>query len=629
VCGIAGIVNASSNPAERLGVMLDALVHRGPDEAGQYVANGIALGMRRLSIVDVAHGHQPYTSEDGRIVVVFNGEIYGHAALRAELSRRGHTFASHADGEVIAHAYEEYGDGAVERLDGMFAFALYDQRRSRLLLARDRLGKKPLNFARSARGELCFASELHALMRDPAVAPNVDDAAVAQYLQWGYVPWPRTIYRGIEQVPPGHLLVQDRHCEPVIQPYWTLTYEPKRLASPVEALTELERLLDESVRARLMSDVSLGAFLSGGIDSSAVVASMCAVSNEPVKTFAIGFAAARYDERSHARAVAAALGTEHHEEEVSASDLLEIIETLVRHYGQPFADSSMVPTYYLSRMAREHVTVALTGDGGDEILAGYERHVAARYAGTGFDRLPAFARAGLVDAAKRLVRRGGDQKDLGTKLYRLAGALNQSAGGRYADWSGMLSKSERIRLAPSLAPVASLELLAEASHPLDMALAWDTRHYLPDDLLAKVDIATMASSLEARSPLLDHRIVEWAAKLPIHIKQRGLTTKPLLRSLAARRVPRELIDRPKMGFAAPVGDWLRNELREVVTDNLLDETARNRGYFDHSATRQFLSEHMSGVADHSRVLWTALMLELWARESPAWTADASSAAASS
>jgi asparagine synthase (glutamine-hydrolysing) len=612
MCGIAGFTGRRPSALGVLEAMAAAMTHRGPDEGGSYESAEVGLAVRRLSIIDVQGGHQPYRSESEDVLAIFNGEIYGFRSLRKELERAGHRFASGTDGEVIVHAYEQYGLGFLERIDGMFALAVWDARARRLVLARDRLGKKPLHVARHSDGTLSFASELQSLIADPKVRREVDRDAIALFLQFGYMPAPWSAFRGVSKLAPGSALIwgpggiEERR-------YWRLSYEPKHSIGHEAALEGLGQRISAAVEARLVSDVPLGAFLSGGIDSSAVVAYMQTLSPQRVKTFSIGFADPRYDERPHAAAVAGELGTDHHDEIVQADDLLAVLPRLVRAYGEPYADSSMVPTYYLARMAKAHVTVALTGDGGDELLAGYERHAAARYASY-FDRLPGPAQRALVDAATRLVRAGGEQKKLGHKLFRLVRSLSLDPAERFADWAGTLTRAERHRLAPALVPAVRPEVFASASHPLDVALATDVSHYLPDDLLTKIDIATMACSLEARAPLLDYRLVEWAARLPVGHKQRGFRGKRLLRELLAGRMSKELFERPKMGFAAPVGSWLRRELRELTVDTLLDERTAQRGYLERPAVEELLRSHLSGEVDHSRAIWTILMLELWHRE---------------
>ena len=612
MCGIAGFTGQRTNAPSLIQGMADALVHRGPDEKGYFTSPDASLAIRRLSIIDVEGGKQPYRNESGTVTAVFNGEIYGFAALRRALDQIGHRFATEADGEVLVHAYEEYGMDFLAHIDGMFAFALWDDGRKTLVLARDRLGKKPLHVATHADGTLSFASEPQSLLLDPKVSREVDPDAVALFLQFGYVPAPWSAFAGVEKLAPGTAVVW-RPDGIQRRRYWSLGYEPKLRIGHAEALEELDRRVGEAVKARLVSDVPLGAFLSGGIDSSLVVAHMQEVRDDPVRTFSVGFADARYDERPHAAAVAKALGTDHRDEVIQADDLLAVLPLLVRHYGEPYADSSMVPTYYLARMTSAHVTVALTGDGGDELLAGYDRHAAARYSSL-VDRLPASVRRPLIGAGMRMVRAGAEEKAVGHKVFRLLRSLELGPAERYADWSGTLTAAERGRLVRVSAPGVQPELAATASHPLDVALATDVSHYLPDDLLTKVDIATMACSLEARSPLLDHRLVEWTARLPVGLKRRGLRGKRLLRELLGRRLDSALFERPKMGFAAPVGSWLRGDLRELVTDTLLDSTTAQRGYLDPSAVEGLVAEHLSGAVDHGRAIWTMLMLELWHRE---------------
>lgn len=611
MCGIAGISGSRREPAVLLESMARSMAHRGPDDQGMHVTSDVGLVSRRLSIIDVEGGHQPYRSEDGAVVAVFNGEIYTFARLRHRLQQMGHRFSSHADGEVIVHAYEQYGFDFLKELDGMFAIALWDDRRRTLLLARDRLGKKPLYVAQHADGTVTFASELQALLCDARVSRSLDSHAIGLFLRFGYVPAPWTAFKDVKKLLPATALICHSGKVETL-PYWNLRYEPKIATRYGDALEELERRLSDAVRVRLVSDVPLGAFLSGGIDSSLVVAHMQSLSSSRVKTFSIGFRDARYDERPYARRVAEALGTDHHEELVEPSDLTAVLPRLIRHYGEPYADSSMVPTYYLARMAGKHVTVALTGDGGDELLAGYDRHAAAQWAAQ-FDRLPFPVRRLMLGAARHMVRPAAEEKALLHRLFRLVRSMEHPPSKRFSEWSGVLTEDERGCLGVAL-PAATPEIRAVASEPLDLALAMDVSHYLPDDLLTKVDVATMAVSLEARSPLLDHHLVEWTARLPVQYKRRGLRGKRLLRDALARRLPPTLFERPKMGFAAPIGKWLRNELAGLVDDALLDDTARQRGYLDPRAVEKTIKAHRSGKVDNSRAIWTMLTLELWHRE---------------
>jgi asparagine synthase (glutamine-hydrolysing) len=609
VCGIAGLVGHGADRKELLQAMSDALTHRGPDEAGSYADDQAALAIRRLSIIDVAGGHQPYANEHGTVRAVFNGEIYGYVALRERLLRAGHSFASHTDGEVIVHAYEEFGDRFVDQLDGMFAIALWDSVKQRLLLARDRLGKKPLFVATHRDGSVTFASELAALLLDERIGREVDPIALAEYLQHGYVPSPRTILRDVAKLEPGTMMSWSAASGGATHRYWALDYEPKLEISYPDALEEFELRTQCSVRERLVSEVPLGLFLSGGVDSSFMLAQMVAAGAPRVKTFSIGFPDSRYDERAYARSIAERLGSEHHDALVEATDLVELLPRLVRHYGEPFADPSAVPTFYLARMARERITVALTGEGGDELFGGYYRHQAARLAAH-LDRLPAVARRAAGRGATRLGSTVAHPTSHRHKLYRFLRAIELDPGERYAEWTAVLSPSERSALSPALPSAPAFRAPGHAADPLDTALATDTARSLPDQLLYKMDIATMASSLEARAPLLDYRLVEWVARLPPAFKQRGSQRKRLIADALARQVPAELFKRPKMGFSAPIPGWLRGELSELTADTLLSDASRQRGIVDASSVERLIRRHRDGE-DHTRGLWTLLMLELW------------------
>ncbi len=612
MCGIAGVAGPAPGRRGLLAAMSDALAHRGPDEAGVHDDDRVGLAIRRLAIIDVAGGHQPYANEDETVHVVFNGEIYGFAALRERLERAGHRFASRTDGEVIAHAYEQFGMRFVEELDGMFAFALWDSAASRLVLARDRLGKKPLFYAHHANGSLSFASELAALLLDGRIEREVDPVALADYLQFGYVASPRSILRGVGKLEPGAYLTWEASGVVETRRYWTLDFEPKHRLDYADAVEELDQRAREAVRARLVSDVPLGLFLSGGMDSSYVLAHMLAAGGRTVQTFSIGFPDQRYDERGEARAIALRLGSDHHEDLVSTTDLVDVLPLLVHHYGEPFADPSAVPSFYVARMARERITVALTGDGGDELFGGYYRHQAARMAAY-LDRLP----AGLRRAAGRSATRIGDEyahpMSMRHRAYRALRAIELEPGERYAEWTAVLGPQDRRALAPGLPTAEAFSAPGRAKDPLDRALAVDTGRSLPDQLLFKMDIATMASSLEARAPLLDYRLVEWTARLPSSFKQRGTQRKRLLADALARHLPRELFKRPKRGFTAPIAGWLRGELYELTVDTLLGEASRGRGIVRAASVERLIEQHRRGE-DHTRGLWTLLMLELWHQE---------------
>jgi len=592
--------------------MSDALVHRGPNEAGAYHDEQVGLAIRRLSIIDVASGHQPYANENRSVHAVFNGEIYGSVALRERLERAGHRFASRADGEVIVHAYEQFGLRFVEELDGMFAFALWDADEQRLVLARDRLGKKPLFVATLCGGSLSFASELGALLLDDRIVRDVDPVALAEYLQYGYVPSPRSILSGVRKLEPGTMMVWTPTRAARIQRYWTLDFEPKHSLSYSDALDEFEQRARRAVRERLISDVPLGLFLSGGVDSSYILAQMVAAAGHRVETFSIGFPDSRYDERHYARSIAERLGSVHHDAVVAPTDLVELLPRLVHHFGEPFADSSAVPNFYLARFARERITVALTGDGGDELFGGYYRHQAVRLAAH-LDRLPrALRRVGGLGAA-RLGSELAHPMSMRHKLYRFMRALELEPGERYAEWTAFLSPAERKALSPQLPPAPRYAAPGQATDPLDRALAVDTSRSLPDRLLFKMDIATMASSVEARAPLLDYKLVEWTARLPPSFKQRGRERKRLIADALARHISPALFKRPKMGFTAPVPGWLREELSELTSDTLLSEASRQRGIVDPRSVEQLIRRHNEGE-DHTNGLWTLLMLELWYQE---------------
>ena len=620
MCGIAGIVHSHPDGVvDNAAVhrMCETIVHRGPDDEGIFVKAGVGLGMRRLSIIDLASGHQPVFNEDKTIWIVFNGEIYNFPELRAELEKRGHRFYTHTDTEVIVHLYEDLGPDCVNKLRGMFAFALYDERCRKLVMARDRLGKKPLHYALT-RGRLLFGSEIKSIL---AVAPElaeVNHEALLQYMYFGYVLDPSTSFLPIQKLPAGHLL-EFQAGQVTVRQYWDLpeygTHQPH---SEQECLEELEWRLAEAVRVRLISDVPLGALLSGGTDSSTVVAMMARISSKPVKTFSIGFGHDDFNEAHYARIVAQRFGTEHHEMIVEP-DVLETVETLTSSLEEPFGDSSMLPTYYVSQMARKHVTVALSGDGGDEIFAGYDRY-AINLRRQVFERIPLWARV----------------------LYRehVFPRLPQNMRGRKFSYNITLPWRERyvdsISFIPSFErdiPLLSAEFRqilatsgnpenlmyryfdqAPAKDPVSQMLYVDTKTYMVGDILTKVDRMSMAASLEVRVPLLDHLFVEWVAGLPIDWKLRAGQQKYILRKLAERvGVPREALDRPKQGFALPLVHWIRNELRELILSVLLEPRTLQRGYFNPSGVKRLLDEHFRGRRDHSGEIWRLLIFELWHR----------------
>jgi asparagine synthase (glutamine-hydrolysing) len=597
--------------------MCQAIVHRGPDDEGIFVKAGVGLGMRRLSIIDLAGGHQPVFNEDKTIWVVFNGEIYNFLELRAELEKRGHRFYTHSDTEVIVHLYEDMGADCVKKLRGMFAFALYDERRGKLLMARDRLGKKPLHYALSG-GRLLFGSEIKCIL---AVAPelaSVNHEALLQYMYFGYVPDPITAFLPIKKLPPGHLL-EFEAGEVGVRQYWDLpeygTHQPR---SEEECLEELEWRLAEAVRIRLISDVPLGALLSGGTDSSTVVALMARASSKPVKTFSIGFSHDDFNEAHYARIVAKRFGTEHHEL-VLEPDVLETVETLTSSLEEPFGDSSMLPTYFVSCMARKHVTVALSGDGGDELFAGYDRygiHLRRKI----FERIP----QSMWGMYRKHVYPRLPENMRGRKFsYNVSLPWRE----RYVDGISFVPSFERDM--PLLSPEFRVVLRtagnpedvmyryfdqAPAKDPVSQMLYVDTKTYMVADILTKVDRMSMATSLEVRVPILDHQFVEWVTGLPTEWKLRGGQQKYILRKLAERvGVPREALYRPKQGFAMPLVHWIRNELKDLIMTVLLEPRTLQRGYFNPDGIRRLLDEHFRERRDHSGRIWRLLIFELWHR----------------
>jgi asparagine synthase (glutamine-hydrolysing) len=612
MCGIAGIAGRDGGAAEgRVKAMLGRLVHRGPDDEGIGVSDGATIGARRLAIIDLVHGNQPMANEDGSVLAVQNGEIYNFLELKSDLEQRGHRFATHNDTEVLPHAYEEFGDDFVQRLRGMFAIALWDKKRRRLLLARDRLGKKPLVYA-EIPGGVAFASEMQALLT-LGLDRRVDETAIAQYLCLGYISSPRTGFERIASLSPGSLITFEAGQLSAQRRYWSLSYEPKLQLSESEALERLRVEVDDAVRVRLMSDVPLGAFLSGGLDSSAVVAFMAANSSD-VRTFSIGFGESDFSELRYARLVAERFGTRH-EEFIVEPSALEVLPRLVRHLGNPFADSSVIPTYYVAKVARERVTVALNGDGGDELFAGYDRYRAARVA-YALDVIPGPIRSlagGLTDLlpqaawAPRAIRRA---RRLGAMVRLPKDERYLALVGYFTARDGPFGTVVQSRANP-IGLFDSAVAQAQPTNDLERTLAIDTLTYLPGDLLVKMDIATMASSLEGRSPFLDHRLVEFVSHLPPRMKFRDGVSKYLLRTLMKGTLPDEILRRPKMGFGVPVGRWMRGPMRSLVEDALLGMP--ERPLVDRAVVRRLVEDHLSGRSDQTPRVWALLMLELWFR----------------
>ena len=623
MCGFVCWFDPDGSAPDMEAVMAAAgtLAHRGPDDAGFHSEPGLALGFRRLSIVDVAGGAQPLSNEDGTVWIAYNGEVYNHVDLRRELEARGHRYRTRSDTETIVHAYEEWGEACLDRLRGMFAFALWDRTRRRLFVARDRLGIKPLYHARIGRTFVC-ASEAKALLAFPGLERRVRLPGLVEHLTLRYAAAPDTLFEGIEKLEPGHHLWVTA-AGTLKRRWWRTAWEPKLEINDDEALEELERRLSESVRLRLMSDVPVGALLSGGVDSGLIVAFMSRLLPRPVQTFSVGFDAAedhpgeiQYNELPHARRVARHCRTDHQEIVVGASDLLRELPRLVWHQDEPVSEPAAIPTFLVSQLARETVTVVLTGEGGDELFAGYPKHAA--------EPLARFV-SGLPAGVRDLLLGGGIARlPFGFRKLQVAArsARLRDEAERLSAWFAGFAGPERASLlSPALrahdrvAAAAFRRVLAEsaARRPLDRMLDADLRLWLPDDLLMKMDKMSMAASIEARVPLLDHPLVEWAARLPQRHKVRGLEGKVLLKRLARRMLPREVVDRRKVGFTVPLSPWFRGPLRDLLCDTLLLSTVHGRGYFDEKTLRAVVRDHLDGTRDRARELWTLLTLELWHR----------------
>lgn len=625
MCGICGIVSLNEEqPAGDEGLlrrMNGTLAHRGPDDTGYYLNRQVGIGVSRLRIIDLAGGDQPIGNEDQSVWIAFNGEIYNHLELRRRLEQKGHVFKTKSDTEAILHAYEAYGDDCVHHLNGMFGFAIWDEKRRRLLLARDRLGIKPVFYC-TAADTFIFASELKAILAHPEAPGDIDLVALDHFLTLEYIPSPRTIFRDIYKLPPGHRLIVEGGQSRVEQ-YWDVPVRPITAdeATCVETLTEL---IGDAVKIRLMADVPLGAFLSGGIDSSTVVAFMSEASAVPVRTFSVGFGDPTYNELPYARLVADAFGTRHHEEFLEP-DITDLVLRLAGHFDEPFGDFSIFPTYLVSQVARQFVTVVLSGDGGDELFAGYDTYVAQHLANRYYDRLPGFVRRGVLPRLMELAPPQPGKKGAINKAKRFSdgGALPPSL--KHTRWMIFTQDGDKAHLyRPPLRAALNGDTAAELmAHYFKQAAQMeglaqqqyvDVKTYLADDILAKVDRMSMAVSLEARVPLLDHRIVEFALNLPPHLKLNGRETKVILRRAMAGRLPAEILAKPKEGFSIPLKHWLRGTLRPLMTDLLAPDTVRRRGYFAPECVARWVSEHLAQKANHSHRLWALMVFELWQRK---------------
>jgi len=625
MCGITGWANLDSRTPpfegapELLHAMCERMVHRGPDSEGLFVTNGAALGMRRLAIIDLVTGEQPVFNEDKSVAVILNGEIYNYRELRAGLEKLGHSFRSASDTEVLPHLYEEHGAEMVRELNGMFAFALWDAKRRRLLVARDRFGEKPLYWG-VFDNTLLFASEPKVLLAHPAVKPTLNLQALRQYLSFDYVPAPLSIYQGIQKLPAAHILtLEDGRI--TIEPYWCLSYKTSQpVPSETEAAEQLQDLLADSVRMRLVSDVPLGVLLSGGVDSSTIAALAVRASSEPVKTFSISFAESSFDESAYARSVAKFLGTDHHEERLSANLAANLVGEIGAWMDEPFSDPSLVPTYLLSRFTRKHVTVALGGDGGDELFAGYPMYVGHRWAEI-YIKVPAALRTGVIEPLVRLLPVKTKNLSLDYKALRFVTGTKYDTVARHHIWFGSFTPDEQEQLltADALQQTES-DVYREARQIVEQCdnhdtvtrmQSLDTRLYLAEDILTKVDRASMAVSLEVRAPFLDPRVAEYAASLPGNYKLRGHKTKYILKKAVHELLPPFVTRRVKKGFGVPVAEWLKFKLRPLARDLLSPERVRRAGVFNPEYISRLQDEHERGVANHRKLLWTLLMFELW------------------
>jgi asparagine synthase (glutamine-hydrolysing) len=612
MCGIVGVAGRNLPGRDAIDAMCRMIVHRGPDDQGIYLGSTGQIGMRRLSIIDLAGGHQPIHNEDESVWLVFNGEIYNFRELREDLERRGHAFYTNTDTECIVHCYEEYGDACFSRLRGMFAIAIVDVARNRVVLARDRIGKKPLYY-QVRDGQLSFASELKSLLVLPGFDRTVSRTAVHEYLVLGYVPAPGTIFEGVRKLEPAHYLVFENGAVSTHR-YWRLDFEPKWEADEQTLRGELLRRLEDAVRVRLVSDVPFGVFLSGGIDSSIVAALMARNMGPRVKTFTIGFKELDYDETADARRVAEHIGAEHHELVVTA-DTVSLIDELVWHLDEPFADASAIPTYLVAKLAAEHVKMVLSGDGGDESFAGYERY--RKYQALSLATRVPFAVPGRVLQSLATLLPGGR----GNRIRRIGNRLMMGYPDRYLSGVALGTQEDVAALlrapGPATGPYGSVRkhfLSDDIVSEMDRILAGDMATYLVDDVLVKVDRMTMAKSIESRAPLLDHHLMEFAARLPVSLKLRNGTAKYLLKEVARMILPPESVEKKKQGFGIPLAKWFRHDLRERMFDLLASRSFRERGLFDAQAALQSMERHVAGEHDYSEQLWQLMCYESWAQQ---------------
>ncbi|MFV0388118.1 MAG: asparagine synthase (glutamine-hydrolyzing) [Pyrinomonadaceae bacterium] len=615
MCGISGFVNSGSNcNRELLVAMCDTMRHRGPDSAGYWFGEESALGMRRLAIIDVASGNQPFYNRDKSIVVVMNGELYNYREIREQLIEKGYKFETDSDTEILPHLYEEYGASFVEHLNGMFAIAIWDEKLKQLLIARDRFGEKPLYYGKFD-DNFIFASEPKVLLAHPNVSRDVDREALEQYISYDYVPAPRSIFKNIYKLPAAHLL-KYRNGEIQIKEYWKLTFRKREQISFEDAEAELKSLLSDSVKIRMISDVPLGVFLSGGIDSSTVAAFAQKNSSKRIKTFSIGFEEDTFDESKFARLVANHIGSEHFEDRLTVETAKNLITEIGNWLDEPLADASLIPTYLLSRFVSNHVTVSLGGDGGDELFAGYPMYFAHKVARV-YEGVPRFVRTGIVRPLVSLLPTGTGNLSLDFKAKRFVRSDISDEIVRHHSWFGSFSleEAQRLLVFPSRGDIYAdaRELLesSDAEDLIEQMQLLDMKNYLSEDILTKVDRASMAVSLEARAPFLDKRIAEFAASIPSNYKLRGRTTKYILKKSVENLIPKEVIYRPKKGFGIPVAKWLNGALNPLVHELLSPQRLKSQELFDPVYVSKLVSDHENGIANNYKQIWTLLVFELW------------------
>jgi asparagine synthase (glutamine-hydrolysing) len=625
MCGIAGWANLEADTPPMMGdeMMLNSMCnrmwHRGPDSSGMWLGRGVALGMRRLAIIDLAGGEQPVWSEDKSICAVMNGEIYNFREIRKNLESLGHKFNSHTDTEVLPHLYEEFGEAMVEKLNGMFAFALWDLNRKKLLIARDRFGEKPL-FYGVFENKLLFASEPKVLLENPAVEAEIDLDSLRQYLSFDYVPAPHSIYKGISKLPAAHLLTLE-NGQVKTRRYWNLSFEkPAEKLSMREASKQLGELLADSVRMRMVSDVPLGILLSGGVDSSAIAAFATQFSQEKVKTFSIGFEEDSFDESKFAREVAKHLGTEHYEDKLSVETAVELISGIGKWLDEPLSDGSLLPTFLLSRFVRQHVTVALGGDGGDEIFAGYPMYYAHKMARV-YDQLPRFVRNGMIEPVVKSLPVSNKNLSFDYKAKRFVAASKYDVVTRHHSWFGSFAPDRQIELLSEkvlsetsgdiYADAKRLLKICDADEQIEQMQYLDINFYLAEDILTKVDRASMAVSLEVRAPFLDPRIAQFASSLPLEYKLNGSNGKYILKKTIENLLPKSVVKRPKKGFGIPIAEWLKGKLNSLAHDLLDSDRLKKQGLFNPAFVQNLLREHEQNIASHHKQLWTLLVFQLW------------------